>query len=83
MSEKLKSRKLWVALLVPILVTVNELFDFGLDEGTITAVVSAAVAYVLGQGVVDAADVYSFNKGQAEVTVKSIDKAPAGPINPD
>lgn len=82
MSEKLKSRKLWVALITAVVIFLNDVFEFGLDEVTITALVTTAVGYVLGQGAVDALDRSSFNKGQAEVQVKAMELQ-SGPINPE
>lgn len=82
MPERLKSRKLWVALITAVVIFLNDVFEFGLDEATITALVTTAVGYVLGQGAVDAFDRSSFNRGQARVQVKAMELQ-SGPINPE
>ena len=83
MSERLKSRKLWVAVGTALVIFLNDLFEFGLDEATITALVSTAVGYVLGQGAVDALALFSFNKGQAQVQSTAIASGVGpGPIDP-
>jgi hypothetical protein len=53
MYEKLKSRKLWVTVVTAALVTLGS--QMGIDEATTTKLVGIAAAYLLGQGIADAA----------------------------
>jgi hypothetical protein len=52
--EKLKSRKLWMALLAAILPIINTEFALGLDTNSILAVIGVIATYILGQAHVDA-----------------------------
>ena len=52
--DKLKSRKLWMAVAGALLVIANEGLGLGLPEDSILALAGILVAYILGQGVVDA-----------------------------
>lgn len=52
--EKLKSRKLWMALLAAVLPIINTEFALGLDTTTIVASIGAIITYILGQAHVDA-----------------------------
>jgi uncharacterized membrane protein (DUF441 family) len=52
--EKLKSRKLWMALLAAILPVINTEFGLGLDTNSILAVIGVIATYILGQSHVDA-----------------------------
>lgn len=52
--ERLKSRKFWITVVTGLVVTLNDALGIGLDEDTITQVVTVVAAYVVGQGVVDA-----------------------------
>lgn len=65
--DKFKSRKFWIAIVTAVLLVVNDQFGIGFDEQTVTSVVTVVVGYILGQGAVDAAKVYSGNKAIAEV----------------
>ena len=65
--EKWVSRKLLVALVALILFVVYGQFE---------AAATIATGYVLGQGVVDGLDKWSFNKGQADVQSVAIMKSP-------
>lgn len=49
--DKLKSRKLWVAVLGSALVTLGT--QLGLPEDTVNSLVAILVAYLLGQGIAD------------------------------
>lgn len=51
--DKLKSRKLWMALLAAILPIINTEFSLGLDTSSIIAVIGAIATYILGQAHVD------------------------------
>lgn len=50
---KLQSRKLWLPLIAGLIVGLNDVLNWGLDEGTINKFVTLAVAYVFGEGIVD------------------------------
>jgi hypothetical protein len=52
--DKLKSRKLWMAIFGALLPIINEEFNLGLNTDTVIASVVAIVGYVLGQAHVDA-----------------------------
>ena len=71
--ERLLSRKFLLAVLSVILFTVFEQYE---------AAATIATGYVLGQGIVDGMQAWSFNKGQAEVQVKAMDLA-GGPVDPE
>lgn len=51
MVEKLKSRKLWVAVITAALVALGS--SIGIDEATITKLVALGSSYILGQGIAD------------------------------
>jgi hypothetical protein len=51
--EKLKSRKLWMAIFGALLPIINEEFGLGLNTETIIASVGAIVVYIAGQAHVD------------------------------
>jgi uncharacterized membrane protein len=51
--DKLKSRKFWVTLVVMILVMFSEALGLDLDAGQLTAMVTLAAGYLVGQGVAD------------------------------
>ena len=52
--DKLKSRKLWAAFLCAVFVAGNKVFGFGLSDDVINWVSGIAMAYIGGQGMVDA-----------------------------
>lgn len=52
MIRKLKSRKLWVAVITAAIVTLGT--SLGIDEATVTKLVGLAASYVIGQGIADA-----------------------------
>lgn len=53
MSEKLKSRKLLVAVGGVVLAAANRRWNLGMSEQEVWSVASVVVGYVLGQGAVD------------------------------
>lgn len=53
MIEKLKSRKLWAAIIAAVLNAVGT--QVGLTPDQLLPITGVAVAYILGQGVADAA----------------------------
>jgi hypothetical protein len=60
MLEKLKSRKLWIAVLTAALVALCKGLDLPLSEVEIGAMVAPAVAYIFAQGKVDAEETKTF-----------------------
>lgn len=52
--ERLKSRKLWMAIFGALLPIINEQFNLGLNTDTVIASVGAIIMYILGQAHVDA-----------------------------
>ena len=58
MSEKLKSRKFWIAVVSAILVVANDGLGLNLDRDTIMTLAGIVISYLLGQSYVDA------NKGE-------------------
>ncbi len=54
MSDKLKSRKLWVFIGVAILVLFNSIFKLGMPTEDVLYLVIVSASYILGQGYVDA-----------------------------
>lgn len=52
MIEKLKSRKLWAAILTSALLIFNDHLQI-LDKDTATRVVAVVASYIVGQAVVD------------------------------
>ncbi len=55
MIEKLKSRKLWAAIITSCLLILNNHLGI-FDEATATKIVGVAVTYLLGQAAVDYAE---------------------------
>ena len=53
--ERLKSRKLWVAVFAAALVPILKALDIEATPAEIAAVIAPAVAYILGQAHVDGA----------------------------
>ncbi|MCS1351137.1 hypothetical protein [Mechercharimyces sp. CAU 1602] len=51
--DKLKSRKLWMAILAALYPIVSEVVGIQLDEETYLGFTGAVVAYILGQSFVD------------------------------
>ena len=54
MSDKLKSRKLWVFIALVLLTVVNYLFGLGMPPSDVMYLVILGASYILGQGYVDA-----------------------------
>jgi len=54
MSDKLKSRKLWVFIALVALVAVNFIFKLGMPSEDVFYLVLLGASYILGQGYVDA-----------------------------
>lgn len=59
--NKLASRKLWVAVITAVCVTLNQQLGLGLDDTTVVSAVGVAIAYILGQAHVDAKNAQSNN----------------------
>ncbi len=53
--EKLRSRKLWMAVAGAVLVILNEGLGLGINSEAILAFAGIVIAYILGQGAVDTA----------------------------
>ncbi len=53
MLEKLKSRKLLVTLGTAALIILNRALGIGIDEETITKLVTLVIGYDVGQGIAD------------------------------
>lgn len=51
--EKLKSRKLWTAIITAVLVVLNDQLKWGISQDTITSFVAIAIGYIVGQGYAD------------------------------
>jgi len=58
--DKLKSRKLWAAILAGLVVALNRFFELGLTEADINKIVTALVSYIFVEG---GADLVSRIKG--------------------
>ena len=52
MIEKLKSRKLWAAVIAAVITTIGG--HLGLTPDQLTAINTVIAAYIIGQGVADA-----------------------------
>ena len=52
MIEKLKSRKLWAAVIAAVITTIGD--HLGLTPDQLTAINTVIAAYIIGQGVADA-----------------------------
>ena len=52
--DRLKSRKLWMAVAGAALVVLNEGLGLNIPEDAVLALAGIIIAYILGQGVVDA-----------------------------
>lgn len=59
--DKLKSRKLWMAIFGALLPIINEQFNLGLNSETVIASVGAIVVYIAGQAHVDSKKVGNDN----------------------
>ena len=53
MAGKLKSRKLWMAIVSALLVVLNEGLGLGIDSETVLAFAGIVASYILGQSAVD------------------------------
>ena len=53
MSDKLKSRKFWMAVCAAGLVIANEGLGLGIDENTVTQFVALILGYVFAEAAVD------------------------------
>lgn len=51
--DKLKSRKLLMALGATVLIAINDQYALGMTQDTINAIVGITITYVIGQGFVD------------------------------
>jgi len=51
--ERLRSRKLWVAVLTALGVFLNGVFDLGIDQETLSGLAVVVASYLIGQSVVD------------------------------
>jgi uncharacterized membrane protein len=54
MTDKLKSRKFWMAAVTGLLVILNDGIGLNLPSEAIKNVVEVVIAYIIGQGAVDA-----------------------------
>lgn len=54
MADKLKSRKLWLALAGAILVVLNKQFEWGFTEDVIESVLKFFALFVIPEGLADA-----------------------------
>lgn len=54
MTEKIKSRKLWVLIGLVLLVLGNYIFNLGMPPSDVLYLVILGASYILGQGFVDA-----------------------------
>jgi uncharacterized membrane protein len=54
MKDKLKSRKFWMAVVTGLLVILNDGLGLNLPSDAIKSVVEVVIAYIIGQGAVDA-----------------------------
>ncbi len=52
--SKLKSRKLWIAVVTALLVVVNEGLGFNIPREPILVVAGIVISYIIGQSAVDA-----------------------------
>jgi len=55
LSPKLKSRKLWLAIVSALVVFVNGAYDVGLDEKEVLTIVGSLLTFVLTEGAADVA----------------------------
>lgn len=55
MSDKLKSRKFWLAIFGAVLPIINDTFKIGLNPTEVVAAVAALAAFIIGESAVDAA----------------------------
>jgi uncharacterized membrane protein len=55
---KLKSRKLWCAVIYAVLVLMNNLLKLGLTEEQLWQIALAICTYIIGQSVVDSLKVF-------------------------
>ena len=64
MKDKLKSRKLWMAIGGVVAVMLTDWLNLSPDtsEAIVTALVTIVVAYIGGQGIVDAMKEYATKK---------------------
>ena len=53
--EKLKSRKLWLALFAAVFPVLNQFFGWGLDQEVVVKAFTALMGWVLVEGVADVA----------------------------
>lgn len=77
MLAKLKSRKLWVAVITAAVVALAE--QLGLDPDQVTSLLTVAVAYIAGQGFADAARDFSLPP-RASLTAIATSPAPASSV---
>jgi hypothetical protein len=53
MKDKLRSRKLWMAVISGLLIILNDGFEMGLDNQTILSFSGIVITYLIGQSAVD------------------------------
>ena len=73
--DKLKSRKLWVTLLAPVVVGLLKAIFPSLDESTLNALIGVFAAYLLGQSYVD-----SKNGSTPYITTTTSTSTPGGKV---
>jgi|GEM_PF-6019844 len=68
--ERLKSRKFWVTVVAAVLLVFAD--ALGIDREVSIAIVGAAASYVLGQGMVDAAEQRASGEKYAQYLITSL-----------
>lgn len=78
MSDRLKSRKLWVTILALALVTIGGAVGVDLDAEQLDAVIWIVAAYLGGQGITDAgkATLTRFAKDVGPQVVEAVEAKP-------
>ena len=71
--EKLKSRKLWMTLVIIALVVVSDALGSPLDDKSLEAVVPVGLGMLGAQGLVDTAAAFAAGKRVAEVVEEASD----------
>lgn len=51
--NKFTSRKFWMAVAMPILIILNHIFDFGLNDKQIAEIIAILGAFILGESYID------------------------------
>lgn len=55
MLERLRSRKLWAAIIAAVVIIADRQLSLGLDDTAVQSLTALVVAYILGQAYVDRA----------------------------